>query len=301
VHFDAYLAQTRGEQVPSTVTAKKGGATYNNFDTNSQVMYSVTPDAPENVPAIVTGSLGAGRVQHGDFRFTFTNSDDSSYDLNQQLVAAIAAYTSSLDSIFGETLSPTDTTSSDTTHHGGTGDHECYIINGAPTSSFYTFTSCSFASGKGTVTVDGTTYTECVKMESATNISFTTDQEYTLFLAFDKATANIKIDGTKVVATNGTISYPLAAGSHALTKADSNNLYYINLYGNQSALRNTEESGLGFDGTSILNPQGKLVRLYTMNGACLGSTTSTVIGTENLPTGYYVAVTASGSMKFRKN
>ena len=301
VHFDAYLAQTRGEQVPSTVTAKKGGATYNNFDTNSQVMYAVTPDAPENVPAIVTGSLGAGRVQHGDFSFTFTNSDDSSYDLNQQLVAAIAAYTSSLDSIFGETMSPIDTTSSDTTHHGGTGDHECYILNGAPTSSFYTFTGCSFTSGKGTVTVDGTTYTECVKMESATNISFTTDQEYTLFLAFDKATANIKIDGTKVVATNGTISYPLAAGAHALTKADSNNLYYINLYGNLSALRNTEESGLGFDGTSILNPQGGLVRLYTMNGACLGSTTSNVIGTENLPAGWYVAVTASGALKFRKN
>lgn len=299
VHFDAYQASTRNEQVPSTVTTKVGGNTYNNFDTNSQVMYSVTPDDPANVPAIVTGPMGAGRVQHGDFEFTFTSADDSSYDLNQDLVAAIASYSSSLDSIFGETMTPVDTTSSDTTHHGS-GDYECYILNGAPTSSFYTFTGCSFSSGRGTVTVNGTTYTECVKMESATNISFTTDKEYTLFLAFDKATANIKIDGTKVVATNGTISYPLAAGAHALTKADSNNLYYINLYGNQSALRNTEESGLGFDGTSILNPQGKLVRLYTITGACLGSTTSTVIGTENLPAGWYVAVTASGALKFAK-
>ena len=300
VHFDAYQAQTRSEQVPSTVTAKKGGSTYNNFDTDSQIMYSVTPDAPANVPTIVQGNLGAGRLQHGDFSFSFTSADDSSYDLNQALVAAITSYTSSLDSIFGEVMSPTDTTSSDTTHHGGTGSHECYILNGAPTSDFYTFTGCTFSSGKGSVTVGSTTYTECVKMESATNISFTTDQQYTLFLAFDKAAANIKIDGTKVTATNGTISYPLAAGAHALTKADSNNLYYINLYGGESALHNTEESGLSFDGTRILNPQGLLVRLYTATGACLGSTTGTLIGTENLPAGYYIAATAKGALRFAK-
>ena len=299
VHFDAYQAQTRSELVPSTVTAKKGGSTYNNFDTNAQLMYSVTPDAPADVPTIVQGNLGAGRMQHGDFSFTFTNADDSSYDLNQSLVAAIAAYSSQLDSIFGETMQPVDTTGTDTTHHG-TGSHECYILNGAPTSDFYTFTGCTFTSGKGSVTVGGTTYTECVKMESATSISFTTEQEYTLFLAFDKATANIKIDGTKVVATNGTISRQISAGSHELTKADSNNLYYINLYGDSTALGNTQESGLTFDGTYIRNPQGLCVRLYTATGACLGSTTSTLIGIENLPAGYYIAATAKGALRFAK-
>ena len=305
VHFDAYLATTRSEQVPSTVTTLSGGNTYNNFDSNAQLIYAVTPDDPANVPSIVQGNLGAGRLQHGDFSFTFTSADDASYDLNQNLVAAIAAYTSSLDSIFGETggsVTPPDTGSvlpPDTTHHP-VGNYECVFTGGQPSSDFYTFTSANYSNSKGTATVNGVTYNWCVKMESATNISFTTTEPMTLFLAFDKATANIKIDGTKVVATNGTISYPLAAGSHALTKADSNNLYYINLYGNQSALRNTEESGLGFDGTSILNPQGRLVRLYTMNGACLGSTTSTIIGTENLPAGWYVAVTASGALKFAK-
>ncbi len=299
VHFDAYQASTRSEQVPTTVTTKTGSNTYNNFDTDAQVMYAVTPDDPANVPTIVQGDLGAGRMQHGDFSFTFTNTDDSSYDLNQSLVAAIAAYTSSLDSIFGETMTVVDTT--DTTQHSGTGSHECYILNGAPTSDFYTFTGCTFSSGKGSVTVDSVTYTECVKMESATNISFTTDQEYTLFLAFDKAAANIRIDGTKVVATNGTISQQLAAGSHALTKADSNNLYYINLYGGEeSALSNTAESGLLFDGQIIYNPDGRVVRLYTMTGACLGTTIDTVIGVENLPAGQYIAVTPEGALKFCK-
>ena len=300
VHFDAYLANSRTEQVPATVTTKSGANTYNNFDTNAQVMYSVTPDDPANVPGIVTGNLGAGRCQHGDFAFTFTDADNSSYDLNQQLVAAITSYSSSLDSIFGEEMSYVDTTGVDTTHHSGTGSHECYILNGAPTSSFYTFTNCSFSKNKGTVTVNGTTYTECVKMEGATNISFTTDQQYTLFLAFDKATANIMIDSVKTVATNGTISKVLPAGRHQLTKADSNNLYYINLYEDGSALQNSRETSLSFNGETILNPEGKLVRLYTLQGACLGSTTSTLIGTENLPSGIYFATTAEGSLKFRK-
>lgn len=137
-------------------------------------------------------------------------------------------------------------------------------------------------------------------MESATNISFTTDQEFTLFLAFDKATANIKIDGTKVTATDGTISRTLAAGTHALTKADSNNLYYINLYSDETSLKNTQDCGLRFDGQSLHNPQGLLVRIYTVTGACLGSTTSTFIGLENLPTGYYLATTPQGALRFAK-
>ena len=303
IHFDAVLVQTRGELVQSLVTAKKGGATYNNFDNSPLTMYEVTPDAPADVPAIVQGNLGAGRCQHGDFSFTFSSADDTSYDLNPQLVAAIAAYRSSLDSIFGEAgnTTPVDTSSTDTTHHSGTGSHECYILNGAPTSDFYTFTDCSFASGKGSVTVDGRTYTECVKMESKTNISFTTVQPMTLFLAFDKATANIKIDGTKVNATNGTISQQLAAGAHTLTKADSNNLYYINLYDNETSLENSKECGLSWDGQTLQNPTGQLVRLYTVTGACLGSSTSTVIGTENLPAGWYIATTANGALKFRKD
>ena len=239
VHFDAYLANTRSEQVPATVTTLSGNNTYNNFDTNTQTMYAVTPDAPANVPSIVQGDLGAGRMQHGDFSFTFTSADDASHDLNPQLVAAIAAYQSSLDSIFGDAgNNPVDTGSvnpPDTTHHSS-GEHECVFTGGQPSSSFYTFTGANYSNSKGSVTVNGTTYVWCVKMESSTNISFTTDQAYTLFLAFDKATANIKIDGTKVNATNGTISQQLAAGSHTLTKADSHNLYYINLETSAQAL-----------------------------------------------------------------
>ena len=102
VHFDAYLAQSRDEQVPATVTAKKGGSSYNNFDTDPSVMPAITPDDPADVPSIVQGEYGAGRMEHGDVEFAFSGSDDSSSAINQALATLITTYQSSLVSIQGE-------------------------------------------------------------------------------------------------------------------------------------------------------------------------------------------------------
>ncbi|MGN0614485.1 MAG: right-handed parallel beta-helix repeat-containing protein [Porcipelethomonas sp.] len=91
VEFDAYVASSKTEQVPSTVTSKQGSNTYNNFDTSSD-MYSWTADSAADVPAIVTAS--AGRQNGGDFDFTFTDADDEDYSVNQTLMADLEAYTS---------------------------------------------------------------------------------------------------------------------------------------------------------------------------------------------------------------
>ena len=101
VHFDAYLAQTRDEQVPSTVTAKLGGSKYDNFDTNSSLMYSVTPDDPNNIPEIVTGTHGAGRMFHSDIDFSLANFDPANYDISTELSNLIVNYKSKLQGIFG--------------------------------------------------------------------------------------------------------------------------------------------------------------------------------------------------------
>lgn len=101
-HFDAYVASERNEQVPATVTALLGGDTYSNFDTDPALMYAdyaVQPAA--DVPATVTGPLGAGRCQHGDFQWTFGAGDDDSDAVIPALSDAIRAYRSSLIGIFG--------------------------------------------------------------------------------------------------------------------------------------------------------------------------------------------------------
>ncbi len=119
--FDAYDASSRDEKVPSSVTTKQGGTTYNNFDTDSSIMYSYTADKAEDVPSIVMAN--AGRVQGGDFQWTFDDSvDDESYDVNQALKDALVAYDDSIVAIGSgftdDTDVPATTTAPQTTTTG---------------------------------------------------------------------------------------------------------------------------------------------------------------------------------------
>jgi len=103
VHFDAYLAQTRSEQVPATVTAKQGGSSYNNFDTNTSLMPSITPDVPDSIPSIVKSAYGAGRMFHSDIDFSLASFDPTNYDISNELSNLIVNYQSQLQGIFGTT------------------------------------------------------------------------------------------------------------------------------------------------------------------------------------------------------
>lgn len=100
--FDCYEVASRDEQVPADVKALVDGTIYNNFDTNSTLMYTYKPDAATQVPAVVMGWTGAGRLGKGDFRWTFTSSDDSSYAINAALSAAIDGYQSKMVGISAE-------------------------------------------------------------------------------------------------------------------------------------------------------------------------------------------------------
>ncbi|MBR1548495.1 MAG: pectate lyase [Prevotella sp.] len=102
--FDCWEAGSRNDQVPAGVKAKVGGKTYSNFDTDASIIYSYTPDAAADVPAIVKGQYGAGRLQHGDFTWTFNNSiQDENYDVIGELKTALQSYRSTLTGFFGGT------------------------------------------------------------------------------------------------------------------------------------------------------------------------------------------------------
>ncbi|WP_173475441.1 T9SS type A sorting domain-containing protein [Fibrobacter succinogenes] len=89
--FDAYVVSSREAQVPSSVKSYEGANSYNNFDTDKSIMYSYTADSPEQ--AVTNVRAYAGRVQGGDFKWTFDNSvDDASSDVNQKLKDALMAY-----------------------------------------------------------------------------------------------------------------------------------------------------------------------------------------------------------------
>ena len=236
VEFDAYEATTRDETVPGTVTAKKGGTTYDNFDTDASLMYAYTPHSAVDVPANVTGAYGAGRLNHGDFSWDFTGKD-SDYDVDAALKSALQNYKSSLVGVFG------DNSSSDEGGNEGGGEEGsvetpiegtigCNFQSKAPSNSSFTV-SGNYSDSKGSATVDGVTYTTCLKIESSTSISFTTTEKMkmTLYFGSNDTKCSIKVDGTKVSGDTATktLSTEIEAGSHTLTKADSCNLFYIKL------------------------------------------------------------------------
>ncbi len=274
--FDCYEATTRDEQVPASYVTLAGGTTYNNFDTDPSKIYSYSVDEAINVPTVVTGQYGAGRMQHGDFVWTFNNSvDDASYALNDALKSAITNYRSSFVGFFNDDNSGGNP--------GGDGDgdgditppqpvdsYECFFSSDKkPSNSFYTVIG-NYSNDKGSATVNGVVYDWCLKMESATSITFTTTEKMKLTLVFaNGSTPNIKVNGQKVSSTAGNIiEVELEAGSHELKKADTNNLFYINLTSLSTGIESIYDEKK--DGP-IFDLSGKVVKnptrgIYIRNG-----------------------------------
>ena len=231
--FDCYLASSRDEKVPSSVVATKGGAGYNNFDTSS-IMYEYNVETAEQ--AMETVKAYAGRVQGGDFKWTFTDADNSSYAVDSELKAALSSYKGTLVSTnVGNSAS----------ENGGSGDSgegsgtDTPVVTPTPegvivhnftddgkTSSFFTING-NLSTSKGTVTYNGLTLTQCLKMESSTSIVFTIDKAMKLTLVFVEETTNIKLNGEKITSDSNTIVIELEAGTYTITKADTKNLFYI--------------------------------------------------------------------------
>lgn len=246
--FDAYEVSGASETVPNSVKTLSGGTTYNNFDTGAK-MYSYKADAPADVPAKVTAN--AGRMQGGDFKWQFDNAvDDASYAVNTGLKSALVNYKSPIVSIgSGAYVTPTDppvTTSQTTGTTGSTSSQTTASTastqsTGAPIASDYVHnftengTSSNFFSisgnlstGKGTVTYNGLTLTQCLKMETATNIGFTLSGDASLTLVIKDGTT-VKVDGTAYnIPADNVLTVALSAGTHTVTKGSgSSNLYYM--------------------------------------------------------------------------
>ena len=105
--WDAVLVNSRADAV--SAKAFTGGTSYNsNADNAARSTYMETNmDEPEAVKGIVKGEYGAGRMQHGDFKWTFNNSlQDENYGVIGELKSALQSYQSTLVGFFdGETVS----------------------------------------------------------------------------------------------------------------------------------------------------------------------------------------------------
>ena len=256
--FDAYEVSAPSEQVPSSVKTLVGGTSYDNFDTNPSLMYAYVADKATDVPAIVEGFYGAGRLNHGDIDFVIPDETVVTNGHQQPwpaLASLLDSYTSSVVKVFGESNAAGEGGSTGGSTEGGstggeTGGTEggstvtpiegtvLVTFTGSKPSSSIVTVSGNYSTSKGTATIDGTSYSTCVKMESATNISVTVDKKVTMTLYFSSADTktNAKIDGKKPAEVNAvidstakTMTVTLDAGSHTITKQDTCNLFGIKL------------------------------------------------------------------------
>lgn len=250
--FDAYEVDSPSETVPSSVVAKAGGTSYNNFDTDASKMYAYTPDAAVDVPAKVTGFYGAGRLNQGDIHYTFNNAtDDADYGRCAGLDNVLSSYKTGLVNIFGDESASSGETGSGSTGEGGetggsTGGSEggstvtpiegtviCSFAGGQASNSSFTVTG-NFKNSTTGVSVDGNTYKDYLKLESsAGTVSFKTTAKMQMTCYTGDTKAKLNIDGADVTGdtTKGVVTVTLEAGDHSIAKAGSGSqsLYLIKL------------------------------------------------------------------------
>lgn len=123
--FDAYEVSDPSEQVPASVKTLVGGTSYNNFDTNSSLMYAYAADKAEDVPSIVEGFYGAGRLNHGDIDFVIPDETVVTNGHQQPwpaLASILDAYTSGVVKVFGESNAAGEGGSTEGGSTGGSGE-----------------------------------------------------------------------------------------------------------------------------------------------------------------------------------
>ena len=257
--FDAYEVSAPSEQVPSSVKTLVGGTSYNNFDTNSSLMYAYAADKAEDVPAIVEGFYGAGRLNHGDIDFVIPDETVVTNGHQQPwpaLASILDAYTSGVVKVFGESNASGEGSSTEGGETGGSGEGgstggstggteggstvtpiegtvTCsFTVNGkeaVPSNSAFALTGEAKNVKKEETVIDGTTYTASLKMETKTEVSFTTSQKMTLYVYYGVSgtKTNVKVDGVKQAGAPTTVV--LEAGAHKITKGDATTIALIKL------------------------------------------------------------------------
>jgi len=177
----------------------------------------------------------------------------------------------------------------------------------AKTSAFYTITG-NMNSTAGNVTYAGLTLTACLKLESATTITFTTTNASTLTLVFDAGFVKaVKVDGVSYTAVNGIVTVSLSAGNHTISKGDSTNLYYMSVVYTPTGIQDAKVTELTLYPNPVINTLSissgnelKEVDVYSLTGVLVTRTGGNVktIDVSWLCKGSYLVkvLTANGSI-----
>lgn len=304
--WDAVKVDDRTASVAAT--AFSGGTAYNNeADLKARTTYVENKmDAPEDVKAIVKGQYGAGRLQHGDFKWSFNNSlQDENYGVISELKSALQNYKSTLVGFFGgTTISNGGATE---TVDGGDGkgiseeENDSYVPSWAGGSG---------GGGGGSTTTDG----QYVIGTSSDYFWFNADNEaqYNAYVAAGTFTTTGTLDPTFVVKKSDGTSCSDYIGSIRLAPNQYFMVYYAdgictaNFYvsGNGSQKWKLETSVDGSTWTTIGTVEGKAATHPACNITTAGDNkyvriTNTASGNRDLQ-GIKIATPAGGEASIQQ-
>ncbi|MDP5198598.1 T9SS type A sorting domain-containing protein [Flavobacterium sp. DG2-3] len=211
----------------------------------------------------------------------------------------------------GSSGTPVTASGTITVTTGSTGGSENHnFTTSGKTSSFYSITG-NMNSTPGSVTYNGLTLTQRLKIESSTSITYTTTSASTLTLVFDSNfTGTIKVDNVSYTASAGIVTASIAAGSHSITKGSVANLFYISTVYSGGTLKMTTTTDLAVEESTnetskiilypnpvsstlyLSDPEQKVqkVLIYNISGnLVVNSGNSQSIDTSGLIPGTYLA------------
>lgn len=167
---------------------------------------------------------------------------------------------------------------------GGTAENVVHnFTTSGKTSTFFAI-SGNLSTTKGTVIYNELTLTQCLKMESATTISFTTTQPAKLTLVFNvDFTGKVTIDGKSYTPTAGILTVSIAAGAHLITKGDTSNLFYMSVIYDATSTPNTTAVELLLYPNPVIHHLSiasdveiEKTEIYSLSGVLLQQTAPTV-------------------------
>ncbi len=248
--IDCYEVDSRNEVIPDTVTTKSGNHTYNNFDTvagDAGLGLTKLPTDPDTAKADIIRY--AGRVNGGDFKWTFDNkTEDANYGVNYALKAAVESYTGKLKYIQGikktssESAGGTDTSGAE---NGGADSGEAQSGGTTPVSTGATVVSfakgavssddrVSGSTGKEystAQTYNGNSYTYGAKLNSSGLISLTLEKAYkvSFVLGTDKSgySKGLNIDDTAFTPSENVVTCNLSEGTHTIKNGGSETSVFL--------------------------------------------------------------------------
>ncbi len=293
-------------------------AALTNYKTTLVAVQGETPDAensqtlslPANLNQTVAGGTAISPVVFtwgGDATdATVTGLPASGIDVVKDVAAKTITITGIPVATFTYVVTTTGTAGTPATAsgtitvsaNGGTAENVVHnFTTSGKTSTFFTI-SGNLSTTKGTVVYNELTLTQCLKMESATTISFSTTQPAKLTLVFNADfTGKVNIDGKSYNPTAGILTVNLAAGTHLITKGDTSNLFYMSVIYDATSTPNTTAVELllypnpVIDHLSIAS-DAVIVKteIYSLSGVLLQQTAPTVrsIDMSHLSKGNYL-------------